>query len=91
MLLSMKTTDEHMTQPMPAVPRAEESGARLDRLWTVREAAAFLSVSPSWIYHEAEKGELPHVRIGSMLRFEPETLREYARSRRSGGTHRSRR
>lgn len=48
--------------------------------WTVREAARFLSCSVSWVYKAAAKGQIPCVRIGAMLRFDPEQLRAFARA-----------
>lgn len=49
---------------------AGAAGFSQDALMTVREVAAFLRVSTSWVYHRAEAGLLPCVRIGSLLRFE---------------------
>lgn len=56
-----------------------------DRLWKVGDAARFLGMSTSWVYKETSAGRLPHVTIGASLRFDPEALREYVRSRASGG------
>lgn len=60
----------------PAVPRANTDG-----LWDVADVASFLKVSRSWVYRRAEAGLLPCVRIGSLLRFNPEVVRGIA----SGG------
>jgi predicted DNA-binding transcriptional regulator AlpA len=50
-----------------------------DRLWTVHQAAAFLSRSESWVYKTAERGELPRARgMGWGLRFVPAELLAYA-------------
>ncbi|HET9933964.1 MAG TPA: helix-turn-helix domain-containing protein [Polyangiaceae bacterium] len=54
-------------------------GARPDELWTAADVAAYLKVSRSWVYHRAEANLLPYVRIGGLLRFEPEAVRQYAR------------
>ena len=58
-------------------PKATE--ARRDflpeNLWTVTEVAAFLRSSTSWVYKAAEKGELPCIRLGAMLRFDPQAIR----------------
>jgi len=48
-----------------------------DRLWDATQTAKFLSVSRSWIYQRAEAGLLPHLRVGGVLRFEPETIRAF--------------
>ncbi len=63
-----------MTQP---AQQPEES------LWTANDVATYLKVSRSWVYHRAEAGELPHVRVGGLLRFVPTAIREYAESGRA--------
>lgn len=57
-----------------------------ETLWDAAQAAKFLRVSRSWVYQRAEGGLLPHLRIGALLRFEPATLREFARSDRLSAT-----
>jgi len=51
----------------------------VEALWTVADVAAYLRVSRSWVYHRAEVGELPCLRIGALLRFDPTRIRAYAR------------
>ena len=67
--------------PSPAPDRQPGPTALLtDRLWTVREAAAFLGRSTSWVYKAAERGELPRARgMGWGLRFVPSELHASAR------------
>ena len=48
-------------------------------LWDAKDVAAFLRVSRSWVYHRSEAGLLPCLRIGSLLRFDPEVIRRIAR------------
>lgn len=48
-----------------------------DALWTADDVAAYLKVSRSWVYHRAESGELPHLRVGGLLRFQPDEIRAY--------------
>lgn len=47
-------------------------------LWTVREAAEFLRMSSSWLYKRVEQGDFPHVKLGNIIRFVPEQVRQYA-------------
>jgi excisionase family DNA binding protein len=47
-------------------------------LWTVAEVAAYLRVSRSWVYHRSAAGLLPCLRVGALLRFEPDAIRAYA-------------
>jgi len=46
-----------------------------DALWTADEVAAFVKCSVSYVYKAAERGELPCVRVGRMLRFKPDEIR----------------
>jgi excisionase family DNA binding protein len=61
----------NMNQPAQLDPDAT--------LWTAIDVAAFLRVSRSWVYHRAESGELPYLRVGGLLRFDPEAIRNFAR------------
>ena len=47
-------------------------------LWTLEQTAAFLQMSRSWVYHEAQKGLLPCIRFSRNLRFSPSAIRAYA-------------
>ncbi len=53
-------------------------------LWTVAELAAYLQASRSWVYHQAECGRLPSLRIGGLLRFSPVAVRAYALTTKRG-------
>ena len=52
-----------------------------NRMWNPADVAAFLQVSRSWVYQKAEAGLLPVIRMpgSALLRFDPETMRAYAR------------
>jgi excisionase family DNA binding protein len=47
-------------------------------LWTWREVAQALKFSRSWVYKKAETGELPSLRLGGELRFDPQAIRRWA-------------
>jgi excisionase family DNA binding protein len=51
------------------------------RLWDARDVASYLKASRSWVYHQAEAGQLPSMRIGGLLRFDPEVIKRLVRSR----------
>lgn len=59
-----------MNQTLPMDPNVT--------LWTADDVAQYLKVSRSWVYHRAESGELPYVRIGALLRFQPSAIRAFA-------------
>lgn len=67
------------------IPPQEEGSPlavrRGDSLWDPSDVAAFLRVSRSWVYQKAEAGLLPVIRMpgSALLRFDPETMRAYAR------------
>jgi excisionase family DNA binding protein len=48
-------------------------------LWDASDVAAYLKVSRSWVYHRAEAGQLPCVRVGGLLRFDPSAICASAR------------
>jgi len=48
-------------------------------LWKVQDVVRFLNASRSWVYQKAEAGALPCLRLGGLLRFEPEAIRAWAR------------
>lgn len=50
-----------------------------DGLWDANDAAHYLKVSRSWIYQRAESGVLPCLRVGGLVRFDPEIVRAFAR------------
>jgi excisionase family DNA binding protein len=57
----------------------EQTDTSSDSLWDAKDVASYLKVSRSWVYHQAEAGLLPCVRIGALLRFDPDTVRRFAR------------
>ena len=44
-------------------------------LWTALDVAHYLKISRSSVYGLAERGALPVVRIGALLRFPPAAIR----------------
>jgi excisionase family DNA binding protein len=63
-------------------PTADEA-----TLWTVADVAAYLCASRSWVYHRAENGELPCLRVGGLLRFDPAAIKAFVRGERHVETH----
>ncbi|HYV49051.1 MAG TPA: helix-turn-helix domain-containing protein [Myxococcaceae bacterium] len=47
-------------------------------LWDAQDVARYLKASRSWVYQKAEAGLLPSLRIGGLLRFNPEVVRAWA-------------
>lgn len=66
-------------RPGAAVRSSDQNG---HGLWDSNDVARYLKVSRSWVYHRAEAGLLPCVRIGSLLRFDPEVIARVARGER---------
>jgi len=50
-----------------------------ERLWKVADVCRYLGKGKTWVYGEVAAGRLPHLRIGGELRFEPATIRAWAR------------
>ena len=53
-----------------------------ESLWDAQDVARFLKVSRSWVYQKTEAGLLPCLRVGGLVRFEPEAVRAWARGER---------
>lgn len=49
----------------------------IESLWTVADVAAFLKASRRWVYQRVESGELPHLKLGGLIRFDPEAVRAF--------------
>jgi hypothetical protein len=47
-----------------------------ETLWDAKDVAAHLKCSESWVYKHAEKGTLPCLRYGGLLRFQPDAIRK---------------
>ena len=61
------------TKDMPA------GEAQAPELWDANDVARYIKVSRSWVYQRAEAGLLSCLRLGGLLRFDPEKVRAFAR------------
>ena len=66
----------------PSTPRMEglmiTDVQSTEELWDANDVARYLKASRSWVYHQAEAGKLPHLRIGALLRFNPARVKAFA-------------
>jgi excisionase family DNA binding protein len=70
---------------MSGNPNGLERRRVSEALWTADEVAAFIKCSVSYVYKAAERGEIPGVRVGRMLRFKPDTVRTLVLGGEEGG------
>ena len=56
-------------------------------LWDAQQVAKFMNVSRSWVYQRVEAGLIPHLRLGGLVRFEPEAIKKFVRHDRISATH----
>lgn len=63
-----------------AQPELVDRRRRDDALWDAFDVARFLKTSRSWVYMRVERAEIPHLRVGGLIRFEPARVREWAQS-----------
>jgi excisionase family DNA binding protein len=61
-------------------------GGPIDRLLSVRDVAATLSVSTATVYGLCRDGQLPHVRVLNTIRVRPEDLSRFV----TAATHKGR-
>jgi excisionase family DNA binding protein len=80
----MATRALHYERPTGSVEFLRSADADdLQELLTVDDVAALLKVSRSWVYEHTRKrgtprsGQLPHIKIGKYIRFEPRGVREF--------------
>ena len=55
------------------------------RLLSCREAASRLGISERLLWSLYNRGEIPHVRIGRCVRFDPGDLEDWIEHRKEGG------
>lgn len=65
--------------------KPQNTNTELTPLWRAADVARYLSCSKSSVYQKAEAGILPAIRIGGLLRFDPDTVRRWALSDSSSG------
>jgi excisionase family DNA binding protein len=70
---------------MDLVEQRRKELESLDALWTVKDVARHLSVSPAWVYAKAARGELPVVHVGALRRFQPLAIRNWVDRHAKGG------
>lgn len=51
----------------------------VDRLWTVQDVMTFCVASRSWVYLMAQSGRLPCLKVGGLLRFDPDAVRAFVK------------
>jgi excisionase family DNA binding protein len=52
-------------------------------LLTEKEAASALSISPRKLWELRNRGEVPHVRFGRSVRYDPDDLKNWLKSRKT--------
>ena len=72
-----------MSQTMTAGVRTP-APVPIEALWDANDVARYLKVSRSWVYQRAEAGLLPYVRVGGLLRFDPESIRAFVLTTATG-------
>ena len=72
-----------VTIPTPHPSRNTGSAVNVLELLTVSDVAALLKVSKSWVYEHTRarrtprSDQLPHIRIGKYVRFDPALVRAF--------------
>lgn len=67
---------EHSSNYMKHLRTFQRPRLAGERLMTATELAGFLGLPRRSVYYWANKGVIPHVRIGRSLRFAPDQVRE---------------
>ena len=56
-----------------------------DRLVDVKEMASILGVPVSWLYQRTCRGQIPRLKVGKYVRFSPEEVMAFLRTKGSNG------
>ena len=70
------------SQAVMKAVQAETAGDIPDnsRLWDASDVARYVGASRSWVYHQAEAGRLPCIRLLGFLRFDPHSVRAFVQA-----------
>lgn len=60
--------------------RPDEEKLNDDTLWTADDVATWAKVSRSWVYQRSASGELPCLKVGGLLRFDPIEIKRFFRT-----------
>ena len=52
-----------------------------ERLMTIEEVADFLQVKKNTIYKKIQRGQIPYIKMGGLLRFDPQQIEAYVKAR----------
>ena len=74
-----------MRDPTPSITKPEAPAAGLPLLLTFRDACCALALGRRKLWELTNTGELPCVRIGRAVRYDPRDLIAFIEKRRSGG------
>ena len=58
----------------------EPKSLPMDRLWTVKDVAYYLSKSEDAIYKMKDRGQIPYKRIHGRIYFDPVEITEWAKA-----------
>ncbi|MBI4057773.1 helix-turn-helix domain-containing protein, partial [Candidatus Microgenomates bacterium] len=50
-----------------------------EKLWTVEDMAEFCQVKPSVVRYWLRNTDIPFIRLGKQIRFEPEKMKEWVK------------
>lgn len=52
----------------------------VEKLLNAQDAAKILGMHPNTVYKKVQAGEIPCIKYGTTIRFDPEALRNYGQS-----------
>lgn len=73
----MMKQNKKPTLDLLAAAKYEKGDKEVRRLVTVQEMAEILRVPRSWLYERTRLNQIPHLKLGRYVRFEPEQVISY--------------
>ena len=53
----------------------------MNQYLTTEQLALRLQCTPKWVYAQVREGDIPHVRVGKLIRFQPDEVAGWLRDR----------
>jgi excisionase family DNA binding protein len=61
----------------------------IERLWTIEDVANFCQLRVGIVKYWVRNSEIPFMKLGRQIRFNPDDIREWVQRKRNGITDRS--
>jgi excisionase family DNA binding protein len=82
-LIYVQSLQNNDTQIIKDIENGDTSPEYSDHLWTITDLAAYLQVRPGLIKYWVHCSNLPHIKLGRNLRFDPADIKNWITDHKS--------